>query len=125
MACASGSQRGYPATRPPVASSDSSRIDDPIQVLRSRSPGLSVTRTADGGIAVQLIQPPTTANAGGMPLYLLDDAPFRAGPNGELIGLNPNDIESIKVLRKPDETAFYGIRGANGVILIKTKRPGR
>ena len=37
-------------------------------------------------------------------------------------GINPNNIESITVLKDPGETAMYGSRGANGVILIKTKR---
>ena len=42
-----------------------------------------------------------------------------------LTGVNPNDIESIEVLKEPAETALYGLRGANGVIIIKTKRPGQ
>jgi len=39
-----------------------------------------------------------------------------------LYGINPNNIESITVLKNADATAIYGSRGANGVILIKTKR---
>jgi TonB-dependent SusC/RagA subfamily outer membrane receptor len=122
--CAS-KQRGYPATTPPVSSSDSTRIEDPVQLLRSRSPGLLVSRTADGWIAIQLMHAPTSANASGEALILLDDVPFRAGPGGTLTGVNPYDIESIRVLTKPEDVGIYGLRGANGVIVITTKKPGR
>jgi len=47
------------------------------------------------------------------------------GPGGALIVINPHDIESIKVLKDPADTGIYGMRGANGVILITTKRPGK
>jgi TonB-dependent SusC/RagA subfamily outer membrane receptor len=123
-ACASGN-RGYPATSSPSASQQEERIDDPVQLLRSRSPGLNVVRTGDGGIAVQLIQAPSSVNSGIEPLYVIDDVPFRPGPGGALTGVNPYDIQSIQVLRKPEEIGIYGLRGANGVIVIKTKKPGR
>jgi len=51
------------------------------------------------------------------PLYIVDDVPIS---NINLI--NPDDIASIEVLKDPSATAMYGIRGANGVMLIKTKR---
>ena len=57
------------------------------------------------------------------PLYVLDGIEIAPGPNGYLTGVNPNDIESIQVLKEPAETALYGVRGANGVIIIRTKRP--
>ena len=41
------------------------------------------------------------------------------------LGLNPHDIETIQVLKNPEDTGVYGVRGANGVIVIKTKRPGK
>jgi len=44
------------------------------------------------------------------------------GPTGALTGINANDIESIKVLKDPAETAMYGSRGANGVIVIRLKK---
>ena len=44
------------------------------------------------------------------------------GPGGALVGINPADIEKIEVLKDIGSTAMYGSRGANGVILIKTKR---
>ena len=54
---------------------------------------------------------------------MLDGIPLQEGPSG-LAGLNPHDIESITVLKNPTDTAIYGLRGANGVIVIMTKRPG-
>lgn len=52
------------------------------------------------------------------PLYIVDDVPF----NGNINTINPNDIESVNVLKDPSQTAIYGVRGANGVIVIKTKK---
>ena len=46
-------------------------------------------------------------------------------PGGALVGLNPHDIESIQVLKNPEDTGIYGSRGGNGVIVIKTRRPGK
>jgi TonB-dependent SusC/RagA subfamily outer membrane receptor len=46
------------------------------------------------------------------------------GAGGVLSGINPHDIESIRVIKDPAELGIYGMRGANGVILITTKRPG-
>jgi TonB-dependent SusC/RagA subfamily outer membrane receptor len=57
------------------------------------------------------------------PLYVVDGVAFRPGANGELVGINPYDIESIKVLKNASDTALYGIRGGNGVIEITTKKP--
>jgi len=52
------------------------------------------------------------------PLYIIDDVPY----NGNINAINPNDIESVNVLKDPSQTAIYGVRGANGVIVIKTKK---
>ena len=45
----------------------------------------------------------------------------QSGPGGSLTGINPKDIASIEVLKDAVSTSFYGVRGANGVIVIKTK----
>jgi hypothetical protein len=124
IACASGSHVGRTAATTSSSAPDTGQVEDPIQVLRSRSPGLSITRTADGGIAVNMIQPPSSFMANQRPLVLVDDVPFQTGPGGELSGLNVNDIVFIRALRKPEDIAVYGTRGASGVILIKTKKPG-
>jgi len=93
------------------------------QVLMSRFPGVEVTRTPDGGFAVR-IRGGSSIRSGNTPLYILDGVAIDPGPNGYLTGVNPNDIESIQVLKEPAETALYGVRGSNGVIIIKTKKPG-
>ncbi|HEY9260136.1 SusC/RagA family TonB-linked outer membrane protein, partial [Chitinophaga sp.] len=66
------------------------------------------------------------------PLYVIDDVPFYSEPlnqfttaNGNqspLSAINPADIESISILKDADATSIYGSRGANGVVLIKTKK---
>jgi len=65
----------------------------------------------------------SSIKGGNTPLYVLDGVVIDPGPNGYLTGVNLNDIESIEVLKEPAETALYGMRGSNGVIVIKTKRP--
>ena len=57
-------------------------------------------------------------NAGSNPLYVVDGMPF----DGELATLNPSDIENISVLKDATATALYGSRGANGVVMITTKK---
>ena len=94
------------------------------QLLMGRFPGVEVSRTADGGFAVR-IRGGSSIRSGNTPLYVLDGVVIDPGPKGYLTGVNPNDIESIEVLKEPAETALYGLRGANGVIIIKTKRPGQ
>jgi TonB-dependent SusC/RagA subfamily outer membrane receptor len=92
--------------------------------LRGRVAGVTVTRSPDGGIAVR-IRGGTSVYGSNEPLYVLDGVVITPGPGGSLSGIDPYDIESIKVLKDPADTAMYGMRGANGVILIKTKRPTR
>lgn len=98
---------------------------EPIEkVLEGRIAGVTVMRTANGGIAVR-IRGVSSFLASNEPLYVLDGSPFEPGPNGVLTGINPRDIATIEVLKDPGDTAIYGIRGANGVIVITTKRPGQ
>lgn len=94
------------------------------QLLMARVPGLLVMRMPDGSVAMQ-IRGATTIHGSNAPLYVVDGVPIQAGPNGSLTGLNPYDIASIEVLKDAASTAMYGVRGANGVIVIKTKRPER
>ena len=132
----SGCHRNKPAaTAPPPASTSaptSTVTSEDIrqqpgqsveQVLMGRFPGVEVSRTPDGGFAVR-IRGGSSIRSGNTPLYILDGVAIDPGPNGYLTGVNPNDIESIQVLKEPAETALYGVRGANGVIIIKTTRPG-
>lgn len=131
-ACASGrSQRNdepKPAPTPSGSSSVSSKeIENqpgkPIEeILASRVSGVRVTRAADGGIAVQ-IRGSTSILGDNAPLYVVDGVPITPGPGGSLTGINPYDIASIEVLKDAASTSMYGSRGANGVIVIKTKKP--
>ncbi len=73
-------------------------------------PGSSINVTVRGYNSV------TQANS---PLYVIDGFPVEGGNNN---ALNPNDIESMEVLKDASATAIYGARGANGVIIITTKR---
>jgi TonB-dependent SusC/RagA subfamily outer membrane receptor len=98
---------------------------DPIEkLLMSRSPGVWVGRASDGTLAVR-VRGGSSLMGNNDPLYILDGSPFIPGPQGALTGINPYDIDSIKVLKDPAELSMYGARGANGVIIIKTKQKNR
>lgn len=92
------------------------------EILAGRVSGVSVFRNADGSIAVR-IRGVSSFYGSNEPLYVLDGVPIQAGPGGALRGISPYDIESIRVLKNPEDTTVYGVRGANGVILITTIRP--
>ncbi len=111
------------APGPTVTAEDIERAPGkPIEeLLMSRFPGVQVTRAPDGGIAVR-IRGTTSIHGSNEPLYVIDGLAIRAGPGGSLIGINPYDIESIEVLRDAASTTMYGVRGANGVVVITTKR---
>ena len=126
IACASGrSSRPQTATKNDVTSQDiAAHPNEPIEVVLQRKvSGVTVRRTRDGGIALQL-RGSTYSDAPRPPLYIVDDIPFKPGPEGALSGIDPYEIDSIKVLKGAD-AGIYGIEGANGVILIKTKRGAR
>jgi TonB-dependent SusC/RagA subfamily outer membrane receptor len=90
-------------------------------LLQGRASGVHVSTNPDGSISVR-IRGASSFMSSSEPLYVLDGTPIEAGPNGALVGVNPYDIESIEVLKYPPATSMYGVRGANGVIVIKTKR---
>lgn len=92
------------------------------QILANRVAGVQLGRTSDGTLTVR-IRGANNWNADNEPLYVIDNVPITPGPGGALAGLNPYDIESIKVLKDAVSTTMYGARGANGVIVIKTKKP--
>ena len=96
--------------------------NDPIEkTLAAKVPGVMIARTPDGGIAVR-IRGNSSINANSEPLYVIDGLAITPGPGGALQGINPHDIESIEVLKDAASLSYYGMRAANGVILIKTKR---
>jgi TonB-dependent SusC/RagA subfamily outer membrane receptor len=124
--CASGGARREPASSTTVTSDDiQANPTQPIEkTLQAKVPGVWITRTPDGGIAVQL-RGQSSIYGEQQPLYVIDGVPINPGPNGALTGVNPYDIESIQVLKDPADTAMYGIRGANGVIVVKTKKSNK
>ncbi len=67
------------------------------------------------------------AESSNEPLYVIDDVPFfsQQGSLSPLLVISPNDIESIDILKDAAATAIYGSRGANGVIIVKTKNGSR
>lgn len=120
-------EAGHPQPPPPtkvVTAEDIQRTPAaPLdQVLTARFPGVWITRTSDGGISVR-IRGTTSLQASSEPLYVLDGMPVQSGPDGALTGIVLADIASIEVLKDAISTSMYGLRGANGVILIKTKLP--
>lgn len=90
------------------------------ELLAGRFPGVYVIRTPSGGWSLR-IRGVSTLRGSGEPLYVVDGLPVRLDPGHGLDWLNPADIERIDVLKNPAETSMYGVRGANGVILITTK----
>jgi TonB-dependent SusC/RagA subfamily outer membrane receptor len=94
------------------------------KTLEGRFPGVTVLRTPSGGLSIR-VRGAASVTGPSAPLYVIDNVPVEPGPDGDLAGLNPYDIESIKVLKDAASTTMYGVRGGNGVIVIKTKRPGR
>lgn len=94
------------------------------KALMGRFPGVNVMYTADGGLVVRIRGGSSSLVGNNAPLYVVDGVPVVSGDDGSLKGINPNDIESIKVLKDAASESMYGIRGANGVILIRTKRGG-
>lgn len=107
------------------------------QMLDGRAAGLTVLggSAQPGGGAEILIRGAASVGAGNEPLYVIDGFPitnggaepgsgtrYSLGYRNALNTINPNDIESIEILKDASATAIYGARGCNGVILINTKR---
>lgn len=91
------------------------------QTLQGRVAGVQVTQASNapgGGVSIR-IRGGNSIKGGNEPLYVVDGYPLY-NENGASI--NPNDIESIDILKDASATAIYGSRGANGVVLITTKR---
>jgi len=91
------------------------------ELLRGRVAGVYVTEAPGGGLTIR-IRGQNTLLGNAEPLYVVDGMPITPMPGGTITFLNPYDIESITVLKDAAATAIYGSRGANGVIVITTKR---
>lgn len=108
------------------------------QLIQGKAAGVTImSTTGEPGAAPRIrVRGGTSLSAGNSPLYVIDGVPVGTtegsnvgieGQNNQsrdfnpLAGINPNDIESMEILKDASSTAIYGSRGANGVILITTK----
>ncbi|HEX6427608.1 MAG TPA: SusC/RagA family TonB-linked outer membrane protein [Niastella sp.] len=128
-----------------VRASDIERqpVGNPLAALQGRVPGMVITQSTGmpGSAFTVQIRGRNSIKSGNDPLYIIDDIPYPSTMLNSMPGarndvtnggsplsfVNPQDIESINVLKDADATAIYGSRGANGVVLITTKKgkPGK
>jgi TonB-dependent starch-binding outer membrane protein SusC len=102
---------------------DGMRVSRVEELLVGRVPGVQVIRLANGDLSVRVRGAKTFGQGSEEPLYVVDGMPLMAsGLRTALIGIAPQDIARIDVLKDAGATAVYGSKGANGVILITTKR---
>lgn len=101
-------------------------IVTPENLLSGRVAGVNIVTSGAPGSGSQIrIRGGSSLNASNNPLIVIDDLPMAGtagGSRGVLASINPNDIESFSVLKDASATAIYGSRGANGVIIITTKK---
>ena len=107
------------------------------QLLKGKAAGVTILSTSaqpGGGLDIR-IRGASSTGAGNEPLFVIDGFPisgsslepggtgwYDSGSRNPLNSLNPNDIESIEILKDASSTAIYGARASNGVVLITTKR---
>ncbi|MNS15967.1 TonB-dependent Receptor Plug Domain protein [compost metagenome] len=122
-------------------------VENPVLALSGRLPGVQITQASGnpGAPVSVIIRGKSSLGASSEPLYVIDGVPFAhalgnvtfaTGTSAQTLGglmsgtagtspfvnINPADIESMEVLKDADATAIYGSRGANGVVLITTRR---
>ena len=109
-------------------------VYDPLAAMEGRAPGLVITQSngLPGSPFNVIIRGQNSISSGNQPLFLIDGVPFTNNSLSQLASanqsqspfssINPNDIESIEILKDADATAIYGSLGANGVVLITTKK---
>ena len=95
-------------------------VSNALEALQGKAAGVDITTSERPGTLGSItIRGSRSITASGSPLYVVDGIPLSAGG---IDALNPRDIESIDILKDASSTAIYGSRGANGVVLITTKR---
>ena len=113
------------ASAPEHLATDSAMTDAPIaraeELLEGKFPGVVLSRLPNGALTVR-IRGTSSVLGNTDPLYVVDGFPIEPGPGGALFGINPADIDKITVLKDVGSTGLYGVRGANGVVVITTKR---
>lgn len=113
-------------------------VTNVLATMQGLMAGVSVTQStgvSGGGFDIQIRGQNSLRANGNAPLYVIDGVPYSSEAIGggitatvmpaltsPLNNLNPGDIESLEVLKDADATAIYGSRGANGVVLITTKK---
>lgn len=107
------------ATAEDLKDAKSGRVEE---LFVGRFSGVRVLPTARGGLQVS-IRGADLWSADRQPLYVIDGVAVEVTPGRGLDWLVPSDIERIDVLKNAAETTMFGARGANGVILITTRRP--
>jgi TonB-dependent starch-binding outer membrane protein SusC len=100
------------------------RVGRVEELFEGRVSGVQVIRQSNGHIALR-IRGITSITGSNEPLIVIDGMPVQGHYAGAaLMGINPRDVERIDVLKDAASTSFYGMRGANGVIVITTRRGG-
>ena len=95
-------------------------VNNAFEALQGKAAGVDITSSERPGTVGSIrIRGNRSISASSDPLYVVDGVPLSAGG---IETINPRDIESIDILKDASSTAIYGSRGANGVILITTKR---
>ncbi len=113
-------------------------VSNMLATMQGRMAGVSISQdggTPGGGFQIRIRGLNSLRADGNAPLYIIDGVPYSsesigysntnngfASPTSPLNTINPSTIESIEVLKDADATAIYGSRGANGVVLITTKK---
>lgn len=90
----------------------------PAYELERHFPGVDLIRTPRGGVLIRVV----SGLVGPRPLYVIDGTAVDVDPERGFDGLRPEDIAHVAVLKYPVDTMIYGPRGADGVIVITTKR---
>ncbi len=99
---------------------NSKPVNNAFEALQGKAAGVDITTSErPGTVGSIMIRGTRSISAGQGPLYVVDGVPLQAGG---IETLNPRDIESIDILKDASSTAIYGSRGANGVVLVTTKR---
>lgn len=101
---------------------DQMPVQNAVQAMQGRAAGLDVTSATygrPGELGNITIRGNRSINGSNAPLYVVDGIPLEAGG---IDAFNPQDIESIDILKDASATAIYGSRGSNGVILVTTKK---
>lgn len=117
---------------------EKSPVSNVLAAMQGRMAGVDIIQdsgTSGGGFQIKIRGVNSLRTDGNSPLYIIDGVPYSSetigysntttgmvAPTSPLSSINPTDVESIEVLKDADATAIYGSRGANGVVLITTKK---